>query len=640
MLPQDFLALRSVFLGPRFEFFFLGGVVGAITQYNKERLDKGLVRLVKAILGDKDNTAWAFQSAIAIVLVAFVVFAVRPDFLDYLRSFKVGGFEATFAERSAATIKEADLHLEDLRDDLTVEQYESFEANFIDPNSPRGRAKRDFGPAKLVEETDAIAVLLDHGYLRPVMVAMHCLYEAHELEAASHSIELASFVYTWKNLLITTHQRGSWADAAAPDDPSTASSTAGRASAEDKRKAVIKTFLHRLWNSERAVVEYAGKMSPACVQGAPGPTQNVIGSGTLKKLDPACPEHREPLKALILSSDRDVDQDATCIDTHYQAALQILKQAHGTDAPEVVSLMVMDSYLAGAIGDLIALISGQPKDKAVFLTTMLDNFPHTDEFITPGIINIFYNVSDARIRALGSWPLQQTLSDLNYAIHGIDVYLQKAADRIEADQNATGSSGDTGSEQRSCKVPPGLYGKIYDIYLRNSLIALTTKLQLFNQIELANRSMPAASHQEWEHTLGRLLALLKGRLESAIALPEAIPARKLDQRQLEHLPQLCIDDDYILEADLAAALSIMLIQGHDVRPSARSCNMSLFLVNAADSTADTINQNQQRRLGKPQQIRWKQLVDVIAQRVANACAWTDRRATNTPRQENQADAAR
>ncbi len=513
-----------------------------------------------------------------------------------------------------------------------------FEANFIDPNSPRGRAKRDFGPAELVKETDAIAVVLDHGYLRPVMVAMHCLYEAHELEAASHNLELSSFVYTWKNLLITTHERGNWADSTSSDDSTAADPAAAQASPQDKRKRIITTFLQRLWDSEKAVVQYADKMSPACVRSAPGPTQSATDSGPLKMLDQACPEHREPLKALLQAPDRNLDQDATCIDTHYQTALQILKRAHGTDAPEVISLMVMDSYLAGAIGDLIALISGQPKDKAVFLTTMLDNFPHADDFITPGIINIFYNVSDARVRSPGSWPLQQSLYDLNYAIHGIDVYLQKAADRVEPKQTGSSASG-AGSGQKSCKDQSGIYGQIYDIYLRNSLIALTTKLQLFNQNELANRWMPASARQEWEHTLGRLLQLLKGRLESAIALPDGIPARTLDPLQVEHLPQLCIDDDYVLEADLAAALSVILRESRDARPTARSCNISLFLVNAADSTADKINQDQHQKLAKPQRIRWKQLVDVIAQRVASSCAWVDRRAGTTPPQEDQASAA-
>jgi hypothetical protein len=60
---------------------------------------------------------------------------------------------------------------------------------------------------------------------------------------------------------------------------------------------------------------------------------------------------------------------------------------------------------------------------------------------------------------------------------------------------------------------------VQDIYLRNTIVFLTTKLQLFNQSELSNRFMPEMIRQEWVDALGRLIALLKARSGSAILVP-------------------------------------------------------------------------------------------------------------------------
>jgi hypothetical protein len=82
-LSPSFLVLRSFFLGSRFEATFVGVILGALASRRRRFLARAVTQLSASILGDTGNTAWAFQSAIALLLIAVVVFAIRPDFLDY-----------------------------------------------------------------------------------------------------------------------------------------------------------------------------------------------------------------------------------------------------------------------------------------------------------------------------------------------------------------------------------------------------------------------------------------------------------------------------------------------------------------------------------------------------------------------------
>ena len=320
----------------------------------------------------------------------------------------------------------------------------------------------------------------------------------------------------------------------------------------------------------------------------------------------------------------DIKRDAECIESHYDAALQVLKK-HSDDKPPIISLMVTDPYLVGATADLIALVSGHQKDKAIFLTRMLDQFPHQDRFVTPGIINAFHAVSDARVRTLGSWSLQQTLTDLNYALAWRQTAVSKSSDWLthnaKIDPPAERCDDSTyGLTELQRQVT--LVWCVYDIYTRNTLIVLTTKLQLFNQTELSNRSMPEISREEWRDTLGRLVTLLKARSRAAIAISDNHIAFKSRCAPDRVLPTMDIEQDQIVDADLATALSLLLIEEHDAAPSPLSCNLALFFVNDADQKTTSIvdglsfEKTGHLKYDKTQETRWRQLVAVIAQRVA------------------------
>jgi hypothetical protein len=212
------------------------------------------------------------------------------------------------------------------------------------------------------------------------------------------------------------------------------------------RVRLIKQYLVRMHNSAWAVARHAHKIAQFCVERDEGPVKGFVEPGakpappierqpvTLIPGIPACAQqYNEPIRDTLKQSKGDamidspeIQRDADCIEESYERALEVL-QTSQDDKPAVIALMVIDAYVTGVTADLIALISGQQKDKAIFLARMLDQFPHVDRFVTPGIVNAFYQLSDARVRTLGLWSLQQTLADLNYALHGADLLLTRSS---------------------------------------------------------------------------------------------------------------------------------------------------------------------------------------------------------------------
>jgi hypothetical protein len=76
-LPPALLVIRSYVLGGRINALLIGLIVGALANRRRHLLGRGFSQLYASIMGDTGNTAWAFQTAIALVLVAIAVFAVR-----------------------------------------------------------------------------------------------------------------------------------------------------------------------------------------------------------------------------------------------------------------------------------------------------------------------------------------------------------------------------------------------------------------------------------------------------------------------------------------------------------------------------------------------------------------------------------
>jgi hypothetical protein len=521
-VSTDGAKIRSIFLGVRVEAFLFGIALGILGFIFRNQIT-GLSReLFDAILGNGEQTAWALQSAVALVVVVAIVVGIRPDLLAYLRSFKVGGFEATFAE-SSTLVREAktNLNLSGLSERFSLKVYKDFEKNYLDKNSDRGRARQWFDKSHIEGERSKIAETFFGAYIDPVIVSLTCLEEKDALEIATNDRNLIAYSVTWKTFLLELNS--------------------GKATLS---RDSIASFLKRLKDLSSKFVTNVVDVAPDCMKKQYEKGQVSLNAGA--------------------SREDSLTSDAEKIWTNFDSARNTL-QANHLSGPEIYALRIIEPYLAAATGDLISLLSGD-KDKAEFLTKMLENFPRLDEMQSPGVINIFYQISDAKLKSPGSWPLGQTLSELDYAIHGADYMIaQSVAWAIQHPADQQGVDG------------------IFDVFNRNLLILLTTKLDLFNQHALAGEAISDSSRQVWAETLSRLLAILRARSNAPMVTSDnsTLPLTTLDKKSLVHWPMISVDRIYTLNASLAIALSVILVENDRSKASALACNTSLYYIKDA-----------------------------------------------------------
>jgi len=179
--------------------------------------------------------------------------------------------------------------------------------------------------------------------------------------------------------------------------------------------------------------------------------------------------------------------------------------------------------------------------------------------------------------------------------------------------------------------------RIFDTFLRNSFATLTAETDVYVQHALGQDPIPEDHRQSWIKSVSRLSAMLQVRLNAPTIDLDGVPRTDLDQLTKERLrlkkvlgcstdktssqPELqyLIDPDFMLQADLAIALSSVLLAGANT-PSATACNTALFYINDALSwIAPTKKDNE---LDEAQEQRLEQLVSAVTTRIGASCAWT------------------
>jgi hypothetical protein len=166
-------------------------------------------------------------------------------------------------------------------------------------------------------------------------------------------------------------------------------------------------------------------------------------------------------------------EDAAVIWKNFEAARADM-QAHNVDNPQDYALTVMEPYLAAAVGDLIAFVFGQ-NEKAYFLTGISHNFSthsNNTDFQSPGIINIYYQLTEAKFRDEGVWPLDDVVAEINRALVGADALVYRS--RMRAKQSS---------------VDQPIAEKIADSYNVVRFYLISRTLELYNQRALAGETV-------------------------------------------------------------------------------------------------------------------------------------------------------
>jgi hypothetical protein len=91
-------------------------------------------------------------------------------------------------------------------------------------------------------------------------------------------------------------------------------------------------------------------------------------------------------------------------------------------------LSYLDPYVIAAVSDLLALTLGQ-NEKAVFLEEVKDKYPTEMKFIQPGLINLYYYMTDAKVKAGTSWPREEEIAELDHAMNATDYIIEQTRAR-------------------------------------------------------------------------------------------------------------------------------------------------------------------------------------------------------------------
>ena len=111
--------LESLILSPRVSSLLSGALIGFWASRYRRAIAARSADFYEAFLGSETKSSWPLQSLVAIVALGFIVFAIKPELLDNLESFKAGEVEAKFANISAST-RESRVTTNDLSKQVTI----------------------------------------------------------------------------------------------------------------------------------------------------------------------------------------------------------------------------------------------------------------------------------------------------------------------------------------------------------------------------------------------------------------------------------------------------------------------------------------------------------------------------------------
>jgi hypothetical protein len=517
--------MRSPFLGTRFQALFWGAACGAVAQVFRTRIVEMSRQAFDAAIGSKEGTAWALQAALGILIIVAAAFVIKPDLLAYVRSLEFGSFKATFAEH-ANTTRVADLKYKDLLWGFTLGRYENFERDYIGPTSSRAYFGDRFFDNNVSEERKTITTALA-SYAQPVVESLICLEKNHPIRVAADDPGLIKYGARWVRFLLKVKS-----------DPSSVNFQS------------VNAFLEEINWLVRDTTTFVQSIVPDCLA-------------------------HDPI------SDEVIVADAWAISQGFRSGIEKLKTNNKTSR-SFQTLALIEPYLVGAAADLVVVLNGH-KEKAEFLMKMLDGFPKSGAMMTPGIVNIFYQTADAQLQSFESWPVDTILTNLDFSAKSLDALISKTAGLIpnEPVPKEPVSKQPAKTQKPVAADPEDFFG----IVNRNLMILLSTRLGLFNQRALAGEALAQVSREDWLRTYSRVVANLDARFEAPILAMDNLPPVKINDKSRVRWPSIEIPPEYLVDVDLATAISSILLGQTQGNVSALSCNTALYYLNKANGNA-------------------------------------------------------
>jgi len=538
-LPKWGWSIYSAIVAPRFVASVSGFFIGLLIARAEilERLSTILLQI----------PSWAVTSTVGVLIIAGIVLALNPALLGTLQSLKVGGLEATFAARGSS-VRESEIRLDDVAQKLTLDDYIGFREAFIKPDSPRRKIAEWYLEATHQQAQIAILktgrmTILDEvfgNFVDPIVLALQCLRENDALEAAKRQESLPRLATRWEHFLLQLNKQS-------PTD-------------EEWNE-----FLKDVKEQSINFVTYA----------------LTVGKG--------CEHYRDIVKpdaAALLASGKKI-RDA------YRRSLQ----SRPASEHKIHALTAMEPYVVGLAGDLVAFVFGQ-KEKADFLDQIAEHFPQNDDLLQPGIINLFFQIIDAKIQSGVSWPMDELTEQLDYALHGADTFI---ATSLEHEQNDCDK-----------KIAKEIV-KTYEIVAFRILVE---NLALYNQRALRSEPLSNFHLRRWMAMLSRLLAISHAR-DKTIGPVEGIDATSLDSDAIRRWPKFNIEARYLIDANIGIALGLVLHDPGQEQSSASECASARYYLAKAEENLDALFVGEE--VNHAEKGRLEQFIKVVGYRVGAHC---------------------
>ncbi len=515
-------ALESLILSKRFLAILIGFILGFLINKYRVTIFYTCRDIYNALLGTGGASQWALQSIFAILVLCLILLAAKPELFDHLKSIKAGEVEASFSDVSTTTREAIPHSIKDLSRDFSLESWSSFEENYL--KGARQVVVNNFDNSIIKDKRVAIRDLVFLHYIVPLESSLYCLNKYDSLDAIKTD-EFRRFVLSVKNQIILEDGSG---------------------------KSFTETKWETLLSSIRDQTNQAYKIF------------HYVHDDSFDTQDPRCPkasasgnpsQTSAPYPSLNGCSSKqisgdDVHSDAVFLGYATSCAIQMLKD----NDEKKYALSFLDPYFTAAVADLLAMTFGHD-EKARFLMTVKEKYPADHNLLQPGIINIYYQLSEAKTHGNATWPLADEVEELARAMDGAEFIVSGANKSL------------TSAE----------YVDVNKVYYVNIFVFTVRFMEIYNERVLGGNKLEQKDSERWRGFYDRLSKIYnaKGFATGSETVGET-EQTPFTERESDAWRSIEIPREFLFDGSIAFALSSVLLSESNRRAPDRICAIAKY----------------------------------------------------------------
>ncbi|HEY6258132.1 MAG TPA: hypothetical protein VIY51_20305 [Xanthobacteraceae bacterium] len=538
-LPSVFYSLESFLLSPAALGLLIGCAAGLWMCRHRQTIAARSADFYQAMLGtEQQQSSWTLQLIAAAIVLLGIAMAVWPDLLGRIEFFKAGEIEAKFSNTSDATRDSASVSFEVGRE-MTVSQWIHFPRDYLG-DSPRNQALELDNTDKEIKATRIeIRDILFNNYVMPIAILLNCLQEDDRIELLKKDQEFALMTVALRSRILSDNDTG---------ESFTESDWRYLLGLIDKQIARLLELIDRdLPQSVRSRCEELDSMLIRDLR----VNLHVYEFGDV---------FREFFDSARLAAA--VGRATT--------RLRAITTTDDAGKPAFI-----DAYFTSAVADLVALVFGH-NEKAKFLMRIKKRYPMETDYIQPGIINIYYQLSDAKLKSDALWPLDEEIEELVRAFDGAEFI-------VEAMRQKKAKASSEQDKKR--------YDKIIDVYTINKFTLLSRFLEIYYQRSLAGNVLSKPHMVKWINAFRQAESFMGAKVLGSKLSVDDIGGAPLAAQEVAEAGRVDVPAPVLFDAKVGLALSSILLTEKNRKSPNQACSVGRFyLTGASEELRDLKNE--------------------------------------------------